>query len=148
MLDERAGLPVRDTVRVELSPSQVHGDFVQRVQSLSGEDLLACYQCGACSAGCPMAEEMDLVPSRVIRLAQAGQQRDVLRCAAIWLCASCYQCGTRCPKGVDYSRIAEALRILAMGTATERCAPDTLPAAVMATAPQQGLVSVLRKYGL
>ena len=29
-----------------------------------------CYQCGKCSAGCPVADEMDLPPSMVMRLLQ------------------------------------------------------------------------------
>ncbi|MGO8880246.1 MAG: heterodisulfide reductase subunit C, partial [Desulfomonilaceae bacterium] len=28
-----------------------------------------CYQCGKCSAGCPVAPEMDLLPHQLVRLA-------------------------------------------------------------------------------
>ncbi len=31
-----------------------------------------CYQCGKCSAGCPLAEEMDYPPSLVMRMLQTG----------------------------------------------------------------------------
>ncbi len=29
-----------------------------------------CYQCGKCSAGCPVADEMDVMPSRILRMLQ------------------------------------------------------------------------------
>ncbi len=45
--------------------------FVDKVESLAGQDLLACYQCGKCSAGCPMASYMDILPNQMIRLRAA-----------------------------------------------------------------------------
>jgi heterodisulfide reductase subunit C len=135
-------------VRAEISSRQVRGVFVEKLQRSSGENLFSCYQCGKCSAGCPMTEDMDIIPSQVIRLAQMGQEDEVLQCRTIWLCATCYQCGTRCPKGIDFSRIAEALRLMAMGKGVEHCGPDQIGKDVAAEAPQQGLVSTFRKYGL
>ncbi len=46
--------------------------WVREIETLSEQTLLACYQCGRCSAGCPMVGEMDLLPNQVIRLAQLG----------------------------------------------------------------------------
>jgi len=85
---------------------------------------------------------------KLIRLAQLGQEEDVLNCKTIWLCATCYQCGTRCPKGIDFSKIAEALRYLAMGKEMEICGPNHVPADIVAEAAQQALVSTFRKHGL
>ena len=135
-------------MRAVISTRIIRSVFVERVQDLSGQDLLDCYQCGKCSAGCPMTEEMDIIPSQVIRLCQMGQEGDVLGCKTIWLCATCYQCGTRCPKGIDFSKIAEALRFLGMGKEHEACGPNHIPADVLAEAPQQALVSTFRKQGL
>jgi len=72
-----------------------------------------CYQCGKCSAGCPMASEMDLAPSRLLRLLQTGQPRHeaaVLGSRAIWLCVGCETCVTRCPNDVDLPRAVDVLR--------------------------------------
>jgi heterodisulfide reductase subunit C len=91
---------------------------------------------------------MDIVPSQVIRLIQLGQEDEVLGCKTIWLCASCFQCYSRCPKGIDFSRLAEGLRFLAMGTEYEHLCPECVPVDVIAEAPQQALVSAFRKYGL
>ena len=46
-----------------------------KVEELSGQNLLACYQCGKCSAGCPVVSKMDILPNQIIRLAQLGLRR-------------------------------------------------------------------------
>ncbi len=133
---------------IRITSATVNSDFVKRVAELSGVDANECYQCGKCSAGCPAAEEMDIIPSELIRLIQLGQEQDVLESNTIWVCASCFQCFTRCPKGIDFSRLAEALRYLAMGTEAEYLCPECLPVDLVAELPQQALVSAFRKYGL
>lgn len=88
-------------------------DFAAEVRSRSGTDPAHCYQCGKCTAGCPLAFAGDLDPARVMRLVQLGQRDAVLKCHTIWLCASCETCTTRCPQEVDLARVMDALRIMA-----------------------------------
>lgn len=57
-----------------------------------------------------MVENMDILPNQVIRLAQIGLSEKALNSKTIWLCASCYTCEVRCPRGVDLSKVMEALR--------------------------------------
>jgi len=59
-------------MRVRISAESVHNELVRRVEEYSGQDLMACYQCGKCAAGCPVAFAMDMLPSQVIRYAQLG----------------------------------------------------------------------------
>src|SRR5512135_393952 len=100
-------------MRTRISINTVRGEFVRQVETISGETLLACNQCGKCSAGCPLAFSMDLLPSQVIRLAQLGIE-DVLQSQTIWICASCLTCVARCPKDIDLSRVMEAIRQVKM----------------------------------
>lgn len=83
------------------------------IRTSVGEAVSKCYQCGKCSAGCPLAPEMDLPPNQVLRMLQHGTPAfddEVLRSEAIWLCLTCETCVTRCPQEVDLPRIMEALR--------------------------------------
>ncbi|MEN6452149.1 MAG: 4Fe-4S dicluster domain-containing protein [Thermoguttaceae bacterium] len=72
-----------------------------------------CYQCGKCSAGCPVADQMDLLPNQLVRLVQMGRFDRALKCEAIWKCVSCMTCSTRCPKTVDCAGVMDGLRELA-----------------------------------
>jgi len=44
----------------------------QSVLELAGVRVALCYQCGKCSASCPMAKFMDLLPNQVMPLVQFG----------------------------------------------------------------------------
>ena len=59
-------------MNVELTHDPLRQELLRRVADLSGQNVLACYQCGKCSAGCPAAEAMDLLPNQVMRLVQLG----------------------------------------------------------------------------
>ncbi len=85
--------------------------FRNKISTLSGEDVSICYQCGECSASCPYASEMDLLPSTVIRLIQLGQ-KELINSQSIWLCSTCLTCFARCPQGIDIAKVMEALRQL------------------------------------
>jgi heterodisulfide reductase subunit C len=132
-------------MRVQISVDKVRGPFVQQVEEVSGQDLLACNQCGKCSAGCPVVAAMDLLPSQVIRMAQLGME-EVLESETIWICASCLTCVTRCPKGVDLPRLMEALRQIALRQGVTELDLNALPPELVREVPQLAIVGGFRKY--
>lgn len=97
-----------------IEQDQLRPPMVQAVEELSGEDIKNCYQCGKCTAGCPIAADMDVPPNQVIRLLQLGLVDEALKLNTIWLCASCETCTTRCPREVDLATVMDALRNLAI----------------------------------
>jgi heterodisulfide reductase subunit C len=133
-------------MRVEISSQGVQSEFVKRVEEISGQNLLACYQCGKCSAGCPMCFAMDLLPNQIIRMAQLGLEEDIAKSKTIWVCASCITCSVRCPKGVDLARVMEALRLLTLRRNADYVELARIPAETIAELPQIALVSSFRKH--
>ena len=87
----------------------------EHVEALSGEKIKKCYQCGKCTAGCPVAFATDNPPRKTIRLLQVGLAEEVLKSNSIWICAACQTCYVRCPRGVNVPRIMQALVIIAKG---------------------------------
>src|SRR3989339_1409448 len=87
--------------------------FLGEILKESGQDVNLCYQCGKCTAGCPVAEEMDLGPRKVMHAVRLGLKNMVLDSDTIWYCASCETCSTRCPQDIEIAKIMDAARILA-----------------------------------
>lgn len=87
-----------------------NGEKIRRLEQESGVALHECYQCGKCSAGCPMAPSMDIMPRQVIRYLQLGLWEEALNSKAPWICATCHTCTARCPHDVNISEVMETVR--------------------------------------
>lgn len=111
------------------------------VAFLDRENLQNCYQCGKCTAGCPVASGMDIAPNQLLRLLQLGQAASALGSRAIWNCVSCQTCSSRCPKQVDCAAIMDGLREAAL--LQDRVAP----AARQVVAFQQAFLNDIRRNG-
>jgi heterodisulfide reductase subunit B2 len=85
----------------------------------TGQNVFLCYGCKKCTAGCPMAERMDLEPNQVLRAVQLGLADIALKSRTIWLCLSCAACSARCPQGIDLVKVMDALRAAAITSGVE-----------------------------
>jgi len=88
--------------------------FLEEVIKEGRVDIRACYQCQKCSAGCPVVSAMDILPNQVIRQIQYGRREKVLGSKSIWICASCHTCSVRCPNDIDFARVMDSLRHIAL----------------------------------
>ena len=123
-----------------ISAEVLTSPLLRKIQTISGQNLSLCYQCGKCSATCPLATQMDLMPHQIVRFLQLGLEQ-VFDAKSYWLCATCFSCETQCPRGLDVSKICEALRTIKLRNdlrdlKIEKLSPEM---------PQQGLVSAFRK---
>lgn len=97
-------------------------EFRRTVSGSANGNLSACYQCGTCTAICPMN-----VPVRsIMRGAQVGI-RELAISEALWYCATCRQCEVACPRGVDITGVIHSLRGVSY---KERKAPPKLEGAL------------------
>ena len=87
--------------------------FIDQVNTLSDQSIQLCFHCHKCTAGCPVAEQMDYGPDRILRMVQLGEKQTLLESKDIWVCVACETCGSRCPNEINASRVLGALREIA-----------------------------------
>ncbi len=133
-------------MKIRLSSKSIRSQWVEKIAEISGQNLFSCYQCGKCSAGCPAVSAMDILPNQVIRLVQLGLEEEVVKSKTPWICASCFTCVARCPRGVDLSKVMEAIRQILLRTRVDWVRPEELSEEVTSEAPQMGVVGGFRKY--
>lgn len=120
-------------------------DFLLKIEELSDQIITRCDQCGVCSGNCPLISEMDITPSQMMRMVQLGQ-KEIMDSKTMWICASCYTCTVRCPRGLDPSKVAESLRQLRLRQGLDHINIKNIPKDEMEVLPQIALVSAMRKF--
>jgi heterodisulfide reductase subunit C len=79
------------------------------------ERLMLCFQCGTCTADCPISRFSDFYrPRKIARMVQLGLKDRLLSDEALWLCSSCFTCVDHCPQGVEIAGIVRVLRNLSV----------------------------------
>jgi heterodisulfide reductase subunit C len=77
------------------------------------EGLVACIQCGTCTAICPAAEFYNYDPRKIANIVQSqdeDQIEQLLRSDTIWYCGECMSCVTRCPRSNAPGMLIQVLR--------------------------------------
>jgi len=82
--------------------------FPRQVEEMSGAKASICYQCGTCTATCPLGVQV----RKILRDIQIGAMDDAINENSLWSCATCKLCELRCPKGVSITDLLHALRVL------------------------------------
>ena len=94
----------------------VDPEFKRRVMAIPGADKLTyCFQCGTCTAACPIGRRVEeFRPRSIARMAILGLKKPLFSGELLWLCAGCYACQERCPQQVRPTDVIAALRSIAV----------------------------------
>jgi quinone-modifying oxidoreductase subunit QmoC len=92
------------------TPVQTDLDWKRRIIGLDAPDLSVCYQCGTCTAVCPVSTTENPFPRKEMVWVQWGMKEQALGNASIWLCHQCGTCNTYCPRDAKPSNVMAALR--------------------------------------
>ena len=93
---------------------EARGLLKELLEMPGGDQILKCIQCGTCTGSCPMAPAMDYGPRKLFAMAKGGDFHEVFDANTYWICASCYFCTVRCPRGIKITDIMYALKRMAM----------------------------------
>lgn len=77
---------------------RVDPTLVAELEEFGAGDMKACFNCGNCTAVCPLSEGDTAFPRRMIRYAQLGQRDQLASHLEPWLCYYCGDCSTTCPR--------------------------------------------------
>jgi len=84
-------------------------------RSLDAGKLAYCYECGTCTAVCPVVRVFpEHYNPRVFFNKLSLDLENVLTETGLWLCAMCYRCHKRCPHGLKLPEIFLSLREMAI----------------------------------
>ncbi|OGF50923.1 MAG: hypothetical protein A2231_09950 [Candidatus Firestonebacteria bacterium RIFOXYA2_FULL_40_8] len=100
-------------MKYELQLKNIKEGFRKDVERLSQQKISNCYQCGKCSAGCPVAYAMEYPPTMAMRMIQLGMHDRLMSANTSWFCVSCETCTTRCPREIDIAKVMDTLKIMA-----------------------------------
>lgn len=81
---------------------------------LDAERLAHCFECGVCTASCPMAELLgkEYNPRALLEGILLSPE-EILSSREIWLCAWCYSCQKHCPQALRIPEIFLSMRAIA-----------------------------------
>lgn len=124
-----------------ITPKETDPTFIAEVKKIRGcENVLDCIQCGICAGSCHARFAMDYSPMQIIKMIHLGMKKPVLESSTIWICASCYACATRCPRGIDIPALMSGLKNMAMENNVP-CPIETKPKF------HKAFVEILKRYG-
>ncbi len=96
--------------------ARVDNNLYPELQRFGAADISACFNCGVCSAICPLSVDGASFPRRMSRYAQLGQREKLLSSPELWSCYGCSECTESCPTQADPASFMAAARRYAVAS--------------------------------
>ncbi len=89
---------------------RVNTKLLTEICEQGAPDILSCFNCGNCTAVCPLSEDQDAFPRRMVRYAQLGMSDHLIASKELWLCHYCGDCSVTCPREAGPAEFMAAAR--------------------------------------
>jgi len=99
-----------DSEHAQRSLTVVRPRLASEIQKLGAKKLARCYNCGTCTAICPVVQERAEFPRAPIRHAIIGLEEKLVSSPSLWLCYFCGECSDTCPRDADPGAFMMAAR--------------------------------------
>jgi nitrate reductase gamma subunit len=96
--------------------TRVDRNLYPELQRFGATDISACFNCGVCSAICPLSADGASFPRRMSRYAQLGLRDQLLSSPELWSCYGCSECTESCPTQADPASFMAAARRYAVAS--------------------------------
>ena len=84
--------------------------LMEELKEYGAVGIEKCFNCGNCTASCPLATDEYAFPRNIIRRLQVGQKDRLTQHLDPWLCYYCGNCSETCPKGAEPGETMMATR--------------------------------------
>ena len=92
--------------------------LMKRLKKFGAFDIDACFDCGNCTAFCPVYNGKTSFPRKMFTYAQLGLEGKLLSTPDMWLCDYCGECTKTCPRQAEPSEFMMAARRFAISKYT------------------------------
>jgi ferredoxin len=96
--------------------ARVDHNLYPELRRFGATDISACFNCGVCSAICPLSVDGASFPRRMSRYAQLGLRDKLLASPELWSCYGCAECTESCPTQADPASFMAAARRYAVAS--------------------------------
>ena len=93
-----------------ITRKNIDKDFKQEIMDAGAESVALCFQCGTCTGACPSGRRTPYRIRQVVRKSVMGLKDEVISDDTIWMCATCYECQERCPRGIKIVDVVKTVR--------------------------------------
>ena len=90
--------------------TRVDPSLMYELKDYGAAEIEKCFNCGNCTAICPLAEDNYPFPRKTIREIQLGLKDRMAQNLDPWLCYYCGNCSETCPKGAEPGETMMAAR--------------------------------------
>jgi nitrate reductase gamma subunit/NAD-dependent dihydropyrimidine dehydrogenase PreA subunit len=96
--------------------ARVDHNLYPELRRFGATDISACYNCGVCTAICPLSVDGASFPRRMSHYAQLGLREKLLASPELWSCYGCSECTDSCPTQADPASFMAAARRYAVAS--------------------------------
>ncbi len=89
---------------------RIQSSLLPEIAQYGAADIEACFNCGNCTAVCPLAEDNGNFPRRLVRYAQLGMKDRLAASKDVWMCYYCGECSATCPRQAEPGEFMAAAR--------------------------------------
>jgi ferredoxin/nitrate reductase gamma subunit len=84
--------------------------FVTELKKYGSVNVEKCFNCGNCTATCPLSTSSEVFPRRLVHYAQLGLKDKLLSSRELWMCYYCGECTQTCPQQAEPGEFMAAAR--------------------------------------
>jgi len=96
--------------------TRVDHNLYPELRRFGATDISACFNCGVCTAICPLSVNGASFPRQMSRYAQLGMRDKLLSSPELWSCYGCSECTESCPTQADPASFMAAARRYAVAS--------------------------------